>query len=71
MVQLGCDTLEPTLSFFTQQLGMRVLAISGMDERTLIRQGGLPHCAELMPLPVSPEAVAVRVGRLLLGQRVS
>jgi excisionase family DNA binding protein len=51
--------------------GMRVLAISGMDERTLIRQGGLPHCAELMPLPVSPEAVAVRVGRLLLGQRVS
>lgn len=51
--------------------GMRVLAISGMDERTLIRQGGLPHCAEWMPLPVSPEAVAVRVGRLLLGQRVS
>lgn len=32
MVQLGCETLEPTLSFFTHQLGMRVLAIFPADD---------------------------------------
>jgi len=51
--------------------GMRILALSHMDEDELRRRGGLPATAELMQLPVSPEGVAVRVGRWLLHQRVS
>jgi excisionase family DNA binding protein len=51
--------------------GMRILALSHLDEAELRRRGGLPACAELMQLPVSPEGVAVRVGRWLLHQRVS
>ena len=51
--------------------GMRILALSHMDEQELKRRGGLPASAELMQLPVSPEGVAVRVGRWLLNQRVS
>jgi len=50
---------------------MRVLALSHLDEAELKRRGGLPACVELMHLPVSPEGVAVRVGRWLLHQRVS
>lgn len=51
--------------------GMRILALSHLDEAELKRRGGLPASAELMQLPVSPEGVAVRVGRWLLHQRVS
>lgn len=51
--------------------GMRILALSHLDEPELKRRGGLPASAELMQLPVSPEGVAVRVGRWLLNQRVS
>lgn len=51
--------------------GMRILALSHLDESELRRRGGLPLSAELMQLPVSPEGVAVRVGRWLLNQRVS
>lgn len=51
--------------------GMRILALSHLDESELKRRGGLPASAELMQLPVSPEGVAVRVGRWLLHQRVS
>lgn len=51
--------------------GMRILALSHLDEDELRRRGGLPACVELMQLPVSPEGVAVRVGRWLLHQRVS
>ena len=50
---------------------MRILALSHLDEAELKRRGGLPACVELMQLPVSPEGVAVRVGRWLLHQRVS
>jgi excisionase family DNA binding protein len=50
---------------------MRILVLSEQGEDELIPRGGLPDCAELIRLPVSPEAVAVRVGRQLLGQRVS
>lgn len=50
---------------------MRILALSHLDEDELRRRGGLPASAELMQLPVSPEGVAVRVGRWLLHQRVS
>ncbi|MBH1986704.1 MAG: excisionase family DNA-binding protein [Burkholderiales bacterium] len=49
--------------------GIRVLALSHLDERELARRGGLPACAELLQLPISPEAVAARVGRWLLMQR--
>lgn len=51
--------------------GMRILALSHLDESELRRRGGLPASAELMQLPVSPEGVAVRVGRWLLHQRAS
>lgn len=51
--------------------GMRILALSHLDEDELRRRGGLPASVELMQLPVSPEGVAVRVGRWLLHQRVS
>lgn len=51
--------------------GMRILALSHLGEDELRRRGGLPASAELMQLPVSPEGVAVRVGRWLLHQRVS
>lgn len=50
---------------------MRILALSHLDEPELKRRGGLPASVELMQLPVSPEGVAVRVGRWLLNQRVS
>jgi len=51
--------------------GMRILALSHQGEDELRRRGGLPPSVELMQLPVSPEGVAVRVGRWLLHQRVS
>lgn len=51
--------------------GMRILALSHLDEDELRRRGGLPASVELMQLPVSPEGVAVRVGRWLLHQRAS
>ncbi len=51
--------------------GMRILVLSHLDEDELRRRGGLPLSAELMHLPVSPEGVAVRVGRWLLHQRAS
>lgn len=51
--------------------GMRILALSHLGEDELKRRGGLPPSAELMHLPVSPEGVAVRVGRWLLHQRAS
>jgi len=50
---------------------MRILVLCDEDEIELAQRGTLPESAELMRLPVSPEAVAVRVGRQLLGQRVS
>lgn len=50
---------------------MRVLVLTQLGEHELARRGGLPAAAEIMRLPVTAEAVAVRVGRWLLGQRVS
>lgn len=51
--------------------GLRVLVLSAQSEHDIARRGGLPASVEMMPWPVSAEAVAVRVGRWLLGQRVS
>jgi excisionase family DNA binding protein len=51
-------------------VGMRILVLTDNSEHELARRGGLPASAELLRLPVSAEAVAVRVGRWLLGQRV-
>lgn len=50
---------------------MRILVLTECGEHDLARRGGLPKSAEVMNLPVTAEAVAVRVGRWLLGQRVS
>jgi len=60
-----------TLQRCESMASMRVLALTHLDEAELARRGGVPECAELLHLPVSAEAVAVRVGRWLLGQRVS
>jgi len=57
-----------TLERCEQMAGMRVLVLSAASDHEIARRGGLPTCAELMRLPVTPEAVAVRVGRHLLGQ---
>ncbi len=58
-----------TLQRCESMASMRVLALTHLDDQELRRRGGLPECAELLHLPVSAEAVAVRVGRWLLGQR--
>lgn len=50
---------------------MRILVLTESSEHDIARRGGLPASAEIMRLPVSAEAVAVRVGRRLLGQRAS
>lgn len=50
---------------------MRILVLTSVSEHELARRGGLPRCAEVMTLPAEPDAIAVRVGRWLLGQRVS
>lgn len=75
MVQLGCETLEPTLSFFTQQLGMRVLAIFPADSPktalvvghgiTLQLSVGVPNAAPRLTL-LCREPAAVAGGRLVL-----
>lgn len=58
-----------TLEHCESMAGMRVLALTHLDEHELARRGGVSSCAELLQLPVSAEAVALRVGRWLLGQR--
>jgi excisionase family DNA binding protein len=50
---------------------LRVLVLTDQSEHEIARRGGLPGSVELMAWPASAEAVTVRVGRLLLGQRVS
>jgi excisionase family DNA binding protein len=50
---------------------LRILVLTEHDEHEIARRGGLPLAAEVMHLPVTPESVAVRVGRWLLGQRAS
>jgi excisionase family DNA binding protein len=60
-------TLERCESMAT----MRVLVLTHHSDHELARKGGLPTSAEVLRLPVTAEAVAVRVGRFLLGQRAS
>lgn len=60
-----------TLERFESIANMRILVLTSSGEHELARRGGLPRSAEVMRLPVTAEAVAVRVGRWLLGQRVS
>jgi excisionase family DNA binding protein len=50
---------------------LRILVLTQHDEHEIARRGGLPLAAEVLQLPVTPESVAVRVGRWLLGQRAS
>lgn len=47
---------------------LRILALTDLTDSELMRKGGLPACAEVMRMPVTANAIAVRVGRLLLGQ---
>lgn len=60
-----------TLERCESMANMRVLVLTACSEQELVRRGGLPACAEVLRHPVSPDALAVRVGRWLLGQRAS
>lgn len=46
-----------------------VLALTDLKPEAIAARGGLPPSVEVMRLPVSPEALAVRVGRWLISQR--
>lgn len=49
--------------------GMAVLALTSLKPEAIAARGGLPSWVELFSWPVSPEALAVRVGRWMLTQR--
>jgi excisionase family DNA binding protein len=55
-------TLERTESLG----GLRVLALTAQSPAELEARGGLPSIVEVLAMPVSPEALAIRVGRWLL-----
>ncbi len=59
-----------TLQRCESMAGMRVLALTHLDQSELMRRGGVPDDIELLHLPVSADMVAARVGHWLLGQRV-
>ena len=50
---------------------LRILVLTDRDDHDIARRGGLPLAAEVMRQPVTPESVAVRVGRWLLDRRAS
>jgi len=50
---------------------LRILVLTHHDDHEIARRGGLPLAAEVLHRPVTPESIAVRVGRWLLGQRAS
>lgn len=50
---------------------LRVLVLTDLTDSELMRKGGLPGCAEVVRSPISAESIALRVGRFLVGQRVS
>ena len=50
--------------------GMRTLLLTDWTPQTLIRRGGVPKSVEVVHTPVTADAIAVRVGRYLLGRRV-
>lgn len=60
-------TLERTESLG----GLRVLALTSERPEALRARGGLPTSVEVLPLPVSPEALAIRVGRWLLTRQAA
>ncbi len=55
-------TLERTASMGH----LRVLALSSASGAALRERGGLPPAVEVLALPITPEALAIRVGRWLL-----
>lgn len=50
---------------------LRVLVLTELTDSELMRKGGLPTCAEVVRLPVSADAIALRIGKFLIGQRAS
>lgn len=46
--------------------GLSVMALSSATQAQWDARGGLPASVEVLPLPISPEALAIRVGRWLL-----
>lgn len=50
---------------------LRILVLTDLSDSELMRKGGLPECAEVLRGPISPESIALRVGRFLVGERAS
>jgi excisionase family DNA binding protein len=64
----GMDGFEMlrTLERCESLAGLSVLALTGLSNEAIAARGGLPASVERFALPVSPEALAVRVGRWLI-----
>lgn len=64
----GMDGFEMirTLERTESMSNLRVLALTSCSGADLRARGGLPPTVELLALPISPEALAIRVGRWLL-----
>lgn len=69
----GMDGIEMlwTLERTESMGGLRVLALTAESPDALAAKGGLPPSVEVLPTPVSPEALAIRVGRWLLTRQSS
>lgn len=59
-----------TLERSASVAGMRTLLLTDWTPQALLRRGGVPRSVEVVCAPVTADAIAVRVGRYLLGQRV-
>jgi excisionase family DNA binding protein len=60
-----------TLERCESMADLSVLALTDLNHEAIVARGGLPPAVEVMRLPVSPEALAVRVGRWLISPRPS
>lgn len=58
-----------TLESFGAMAATHVLLLTDLSDAELQTRGGVPAGVEVVSLPVSPDALAVRVGRALLARR--
>lgn len=67
----GMDGFEMlhTLERCESLSGLSVMAMTELSDIEIDDRGGLPDAVELVSLPVTPEALAVRIGRWLIHRR--
>lgn len=58
-----------TLESFGAMAATHILLLTALTETELLARGGVPAGVEVVQQPVSPDALAVRVGRALLARR--